>query len=346
MQLEPPKRDTISDLSQRICTLRKVTPEDVIALRRVIYGNDGRVDEFEAEALYAIEHARTGYLAEWSQLFVEALTDHSLYQVVPRGYMSDDNAKWVMAHVKRRKEPSTDGDLALVVNLIEQARQVPAFFSAFALRLCKEAVVYGDGPDARGRMHGHGSVTEADVDMLRRILWGASSEGLLAVSHEEAEALVAIADMTTGAENIPEFEELFARAIGNYLIGATGRSVPKREDALRWETSADYKVDALSAISNLFASSQVLNPDFIIDTIGGARSLGDDVEWEIDRQNQIREIHRDDAEVITPEKADWLLSRMNKNGVMNPPERALLRFIAREASHLEPSLKDLVAKVA
>lgn len=346
MQRDALQLETLSDVSARVCAKRIVHLDDVLAIRRIIYGNDGRVDEFEAEALYAIERARTGYLAEWSKLFVEALTDHILNQVVPRGYMSEDNAKWVMAQVKRRKEPSTDGDLALVANLIEQARDVPAFFSAFGLRLCKEAVIYGDGPDGRGRIHQRGCVTGADVEMLRRILFGAGSEGLLAVSHEEAEALVAIADMTTGAANVPEFDELFARAIGNYLIGATGRPVPKREDALRWETPAAYKTDTLSALSGLFRGAQALSPDFVIDTIGGARTLSEDVEWEIERQNQIRDIHREDAEVITPEKAEWLLSRVNKNGVMNAPEQALIRFIAREASYLDPALKSLIARVA
>ena len=338
--------ESLSDLARRIAVSRTVAANDVLALRRAVYGNDGLVSYDEAAALFEIERARSGYCAEWSALFVEALTDYVLNQVPPSGYLSDENASWVMEQIKRRKEPSTDGDLALVTNLIEQAREVPAAFSAFALRLTKDAVVYGDGPDARGRPHALGRVTEADVMMLRRILWGAGSEGLLAVSRDEAEALFAIADATTGADNAAEFDDLFARAIGNYLIGATGRAVPLRADALRWETGAAYKVDVLTGLSGVLSSGQALDPKFMIDTLRNARTLSDDVEFRHAAENQARETALAVAAIMTPEKAGWLLDHVNKNGVMNTPEMALVRFIAREASDLDPSLSGIIDKVA
>jgi hypothetical protein len=339
--------ESIATVAERLCASGKVEAADALAVRRAIYSHDGIVDRAEAEALFSIEHERRGYCAEWSQIFVEALTDYLIKQQPPEGYLSDDNAAWIMAQIKRRKEPSTDGDLALVTNLIENAREVPASFSAFALRLVKDTVIYGDGPDALGREHGAGRVTEADVGMLRRILWGAGSEGLLAVSREEAEALVAIADATTGAENAAEFDDLFARAIGNYLIGATGRAVPKREDALRWESGAAYKADVIAALWRVVRSSpQVLDPGFMIDTLRNARTLSDDVEAEHDRRNQERDIAMELAAIKTPKKAGWLIDHVNKNGLMNPPEKALVRFIAREAKSLDPSLQDLIGKIA
>jgi hypothetical protein len=342
MQIEP-----ISTLAERLISEGKVEPADALAIRRAIYSHDGRVDRSEAEALFGIEHARRGYCAEWSQIFVEALTDYTIKQEPPEGYLSDANAAWIMAQIKRRKEPSTDGDLALVANLIENSREVPAAFSAFALRLVKETVIYGDGPDAMGRPHGAGRVTEADAAMLRRILWGAGSEGLLAVSREEAEALVAIADATTGADNVSDFDDLFARAIGNYLIGATGRPVPKREDALRWETSAEYKTDVVAALSRVLSSApQALDPGFMLDTLRNARTLSEDVEAEHERRNHARDIAIDVAAIMTPEKAGWLLEHVNKNGLMNEPEKALVRFIAREAESLDPSLNTLINKGA
>lgn len=339
--------ESIADIAARIASERSVTPADALTVRRIIYGNDGRVDQREAEALFSIEHVRTGHCAEWSQLFVEALSDYLINQAAPSGYLSDENAAFVIAQVKRRKLPSTDGDLALIVNVIEIAREVPPSFSAFALQLAKDAVIYGDGPDARGRDHGTGRVTEADIAILQRILWGAGSEGLLAVSRAEAEALVAIADATTGADNDPAFDDLFARAIGNYLIGATGRAVPKREDALRWQTGANYKADVVAALSRVLSSvPQALDPIFMADTLRNARSLSEDVEAEHERRNAARDMAMDLAAAMTPDKAGWLADHVNKNGLMNGPEKALVRFIAREAKSLDPSLKELIGKVA
>lgn len=339
--------ESITDIAGRIASKAGVTPDDATALRRIIYAHDGLIDQQEAEALFAIEHARNGHCAEWSQLFVEALSDYLINQVAPAGYLDGDNAAWVMAQVKRRRLPSTDGDLALIVNIIENAREVPPAFSSFALQLAKEAVIYGDGPDARGRDHGAGRLSDADITILQRILWGAGSEGLLAISREEAEALVAIADATTGADNDPAFDELFARAIGNYLIGATGRAVPSREDALRWEAGATYKADVVAAISRVLTSGpQALDPKFMADTLRNARSLAEDVNVEHERRNAARDLAMDLAAVMTPEKAGWLVEHVNKNGLMNGPEKALVRFIAREAKSLDPSLKELIAKVA
>ena len=335
---------SLGEISHAIALSGAVGPADIVALRRAIYA-DGIVSRAEAEALFAIERARTAHSDGWSELFVEALTDYALNQEPPTGYLSADTAAWIAAGIGRRKTPSTDADLELVTNLIEKASEVPPSFSAFALRLAKTEVIYGDGPDARGRQHSPGRVTQADIIVLQRILWGAGSEGLLAISREEAEALFAIADATTGADNVPEFDDLFAKAIGNYLLGATGRQVPSRETALRRETAAPYTADVTRVLSGMFAAG-VPDPRFIGTTLRTAATLAQDVEDAHAHRNMVREVEMEIAAIMTPDKAGWLLDRINKNGTMNGPEKALLRFIEREACSLDPSLKGVLAKVA
>ena len=336
---------SLVETARAIANTGKVEAADIRALRMAIFG-DGVVSRSEAESLFAIERSRSAHNDDWSTLFVEALTDYALNQEPPTGYLSDSTAAWIADEIGKRKTPSTDADLELVTNLIEQAREVPASFAAFALRLAKTEVIYGDGPDARGRMHAPGRVTEADVLTLQRILWGAGSEGQLAVSRDEAEALFAIADATTGAENDPKFDDLFAKAIGNYLLGATGRAVPSRETALRWETEAPHKADLVSVLGHLFSSAQRFGVAPIGETMRNVTTLAEDVEAEHAHRNMVREIDMEMAAIMTPAKAGWLLERVNKNGTMNGPEKALLRFVQREASVLDPSLKDVIAKVA
>lgn len=336
----------LSDIAERAALSGKIDPADVLAVRRAIYG-DGRISTEEAEALFRVEAGRKVHCDEWSTLFVEALTNHVLNQLPPSGYLSQENADFVQGQIAGHKEPSTDCDVELVANLIEKAREVPPAFAAFALRLVKDAVIFADGPDAHGRPLGSGRVSEADVGLLSRILWGAGGEGLLAVSREEAEALVAIADATAGADNAPQFDDFFARAIGNYLLGATGRPVPSRETALRWETEPGYKVDVLGVLSRVLAeSSRALDPEFVKDTLSNLRSLGENVEHELAVQNRARDAADAVAAVLTPEQAGWLLAHVDKNGVMTSPEKALVRFVAQEASALDVSLADTIAKVA
>lgn len=237
-----------------------------------------------------------------------------------------------------------DGDMAIVANVIERASEVPASFAAFALRLAKDAVIYGDGLDATGRVHASGRVDAADVALLQRILWGAGSEGLLAVSRDEAEALFAIADATTGAANVPAFDDLFAKAIGNYLLGATGRVVPSRETALRWQTPVEYKVDVVKSLSQVLRERGKINVKFLKDT--QAKTLAQEVEDEHARLNMKRDVEIEVAAIMTPQKASWLTDRIDKNGLMNGPEKALVRFIEREASDLGVDLTGVFAKVA
>lgn len=337
----------LSDIARRVSASGRIGPDEVQAVRRTVYAGDATVSQTEAEAIYAIERARRAHAPDWTALFVEIMSDYVVNQALPAGYVSEANAAWIMSEVRRRKEPTLDGDVALVTALVERAREVPPTFSAFALALVKDAVIYGDGPDAKGREHAAGRVTDADVEMLHRILWGAGSEGLLAVSREEAEALFSIADATTGADNTPAFEDLFARAIGNYLIGATGRKVPPRDQALRWETGSDYKTSVLGMLGTVLSSAhQSFDGDFARDTLRNVGSLIEDVEIEQATQNAARETEISVASVLAPEKAGWVVDRIDRNGVMNGPERALIAFIAREAEALGPEMRGLSLKVA
>lgn len=250
-----------------------------------------------------------------------------------------------MCQLKLHRQPSMDADVALVAKIIEDAREVPPAFSAFALGVTKSAVIYGDGVDEAGRMHRSGAVDEADVALLKRILWGAGGEGNLAVSEAEAEALFAIADATTGAANVPEFDDLFAKAIGNYLLGASGRAVPSRQEALSQTLSADYKHELFWMLRQAVKAG-VPGPTTLLETLRNTQSLAEDVEQEQGLRNVRRDVNIEFNEVMTPGKVDWLLDHVGRNAVMNGPEKALVRFIAREAKFYDPALKARIDRVA
>ncbi|MEZ5818174.1 MAG: hypothetical protein R3D44_13925 [Hyphomicrobiaceae bacterium] len=331
----------LTQIAEEIKARGTIADPDIAAIRRAIF-QDGLVSRTEADALFQIERTRTNPLRAWSDLFTEALTDYCMRQEPPEGYLSEDTAAWVIEEITRNKHPSTDAEVELLVNIIEKAREVPASFSAFALGHVKNMIMYGGGNDKLGRPHHGGRVSAADIHALERILWGAGTEGHLAISREEAEALFAIANMSAGAENDERFEDLFAKAIGNYLLGATGRAVPPREVALRWETEETH-LDAarlLRAVMQTYSTadwSKLRDGDFWLDSIR-PRSLSQDVDRALEAQIKAREAAEAAASIMTPDKAAWLLDHIGRNGVMTEPEKALARFIARNASRLDPSL--------
>jgi len=326
---------SVHEIAQRIADSGKVETADVLAVRRAVYGGDCLVSGAEAEAVFAVERARRVASPEWSAFFVEALSDYILNQAEPRGFVSEDNAAWLQGQISKRRTPSMDGDLAILVRVIEEAREVPPAFAAFALRTAKEAAIYGDGADAQGRAHVSGRVDQADVAMLQRILWGAGSEGHLAVSREEAEALFAIADATTGAANDPAFDDLFAKAIGNYLLGATGRVMPDRETALRFDNAGAYKADVVGAMGNVLGHVFGKRPPKLTAMLKTrASTLAQEIEDEHGQRNMERDVAIEMAAILTPEKAGWLQERIARNGVTNGPEKALLAFVERESVKL------------
>ena len=333
----------ITQFAKLVARSGAVEVSQIAELRRAIY-SDGIVSRPEAEVLFEIERARTAHSDAWSQMFVEALTEYALNREPPTGYLSDDTAGWLIGQITQRKIPSTDAEIELLINIVEKASEVTPAFSAYALRLVKDMVIYSDGTDARGRSHGGMRVTEADVDSLQRILWGAGREGHMAVSLDEAEALFSISHASAGADNDPRFDDLFARAVGNYLLGATGRNMPAREVALRRETEGPYRASVVGVLSRTLAgATQVGSARHILDAI--AEAIDDRMDIAFEKSNFDRDIAIDAAEVMTARKADWLLDHVGQNGVMTAPEKTLVRFVAREAGAIDPSLKPLIDMV-
>ncbi len=333
----------IAQFAKLVASSGKVEASQIAELRRAIY-SDGIVSRAEAEVLFEIERARKTHIDAWSEMFVEALTDYALNREPPSGYLSQDTAGWLIGQITKHNVPSTDAEIELLINIIEKASEVTPAFSAYALRLVKDMVIYSDGTDARGRSHGGMAVTEADVDSLQRILWGAGGEGRMAVSLDEAEALFSISHASAGAANDPHFDDLFAKAVGNYLLGATGRSVPPREVALRRETEGAYRADVVSVLSRALASvTKIESARHILETI--KETFDDSMDVAFEKSNFERDVAIDAAEIITQQKAGWLLDHVGQNGVMTAPEKALVRFVAREASAIHPSLTPLIEKV-
>lgn len=328
----------------RIVAARRITPEDVMALRRAIYP-DGVVGAREAEALFAIEAACETRCAEWGLLFREALTDHAVHQAQPAGSVSEMNAAWLMEKVEAIRDPRADTVIALLVNIMASARDVPPTLAAFTLRQVKMTAIYADGVDAEGRPHVAGLVSQADVEMLRRIVWAAGCEGHMAVSREEAEALFDIADMTAGADNHPDWNEFFARAVGNYLIGATGRAVPSREIAMRRAADSDYETGMVRVLTGVLNGlGRLGSPREMLVDLLQTRTLGEAVEesWRV--ENATRAAAIADGQVLVGEKAAWLVERVNRNGRISAPEEALVAFVAREAARLDPAVAELVTQ--
>ena len=67
----------------------------------------------------------------------------------PRGYVSEENAAWLIARIDHDGRVDTLSELELLVKVLETALNAPASLKDYALRQIEDAVLSGTGPPAR-----------------------------------------------------------------------------------------------------------------------------------------------------------------------------------------------------
>lgn len=316
----------------------RITEDDVRMLRGEVF-RDGVVTRPEAEALFALDLSCADKCAGWTEFFVEAVSDYLVAQEPPHGYVSEDNAAWLVRAISRDGKVDTGTEMELLVRIIEKATSAPASLSAFALKQVALAIVDGDGPLAGGRTLTRGVIGAAEVEMLRRILYGFSGDGSSAITRAEAEVLFDLNDRTVEARNDPSWNDLFVKAVASFLMAASGYRAPSREEALRCaEWLGDTDVNLGGFFSRMFAGGLK----------GYATAIRSDhgSEAGFRRANEARAEAAADSEAVNGDEARWLAHRIGRDGVLHGNEKALLRYLRQESPALHPDLRPLLDKVA
>ena len=98
---------------------------DVSALRSAFH-LDGIIGLDEAQMLFSINRASPVQDPAWTPFFVEAITEFIVNQSDPEGYVTAENAGWLISRCARDGRITTRAELDLVVNVLERARWSPA----------------------------------------------------------------------------------------------------------------------------------------------------------------------------------------------------------------------------
>jgi hypothetical protein len=321
-----------------IVARNKISAEDTLFLRSHVY-QDGLASRYEAENLFAMKSACAERAPEWSAFFIEAVCDYIVHQEKPSGYISGDNATWLMAMITRDGKIDSDTEIELLVRVLEASREAPAQLGTFALKQVELAVVTGNGPLAKGRTLKQGEITRDETDLVRRILYAIGGDGNIAVTRGEAEMLFEINDKSVDALTDPTWNELFVKAIANHLMAVSGYNVGSREDALRH----DAFLDGVSAGMGGFLS-RMLTGSF--SERFKSWSKDNDVEDRFAQANAERAAQSDEAELIAQSEALWLAGRIGRDGLLHENERALVDFLRKESPNIHPDLMRAINKAA
>jgi hypothetical protein len=289
-----------------------ITDADVMKLRAATYA-DGRISPEEAEALFALNDAAKTSTRAWNNYFIEAITDFLVNQAEPMGYVTVENAHWLMDRVDHDGHVDTRTELELVINVIDRARWAPEALVRFALVQVRDCVISGTG-------------------VLR------SGAELVTGEIAEAEVLFDINDAVSGGTPNAAWTDLFVKAIANAVMSVSSYAVPAREEALRRDAWLDYHTD--------------LSPMGLIKKYAnGGSSLRQGYRLLTREESTLDRLERQRIEMVVNEtvtevEATWLTERICRDGDVNDDESALLAFLKAESPEIHPALKDLIERHA
>jgi len=324
--------------------LRSVSVEDIIArgsirepdvqrMRQAFY-DDGLITAAEAQDLLRMHEACSVQDGAWPPFFVQALGDYIVNQTEPEGYVTAANADWLMAAISRDGKVRSKTELDLLLHVLDSARWAPERLVRFALDEVRRAVVEGDGPLRPQGTRETGTITDAEVDLVRRILYAFGGDGNIAITRAEAEVLISIEESLAGGTPSAAWTDLFVKAMANVILAASAYAPPSREEALRAEAWLKRRGE-LSAGRLLSAM-----------VTASLASVWDSYAPQSPEERALARLERQRIEIITNEEitdgdATWLVDRLTRDNRLTPSEQELLDYLGREAATLHPALVDL-----
>ena len=100
-----------------------LTEADVADLRRGLFA-DRSIGRDEAQLLFALDSAPVRKCAAWTTFFVEAITDHIVWQARPTGIVTETQAEWLIEQVDAA---NTLNAFAVLINVLAETDRIPAW---------------------------------------------------------------------------------------------------------------------------------------------------------------------------------------------------------------------------
>jgi len=319
-----------------------ITSDDLLILRQSVF-RDGVVDKSEAEAIFQLDRNCSEKAAVWSEFYVDSLTDYFVWKSQPPKYVSEDGATFLIENITKNGRIDDSTELELLVNIVHWAVSVPEDLLALMLQAVKESVLTPETA-AYGRGRNAGVVTEVDVALVRRAIYGTGSGGSIAVTRREADLIFDINNATVAAENDPGWQDLFVKAIANHLMFPRPApvAIPAEEYSRReaWLEESRGVGRLLTEVGRNVATLNFAEGWSSWDPFGSHAAA--------ERKAREDSMMRDALarESIDEAEARWLLGRIAEDDTVHENERALLMFIRDNSPNVHPLLQDLFKQVS
>ena len=230
--------EALAALEAEIRRTGRIGADHVLKLRRAIYGS-GSIGRDEAEFLLHLNRQSRGDDPAWAEFYVEALSDFFYWREGTESGLTEDAERMLFEWIGPRGELDDPTELRLLLNLIFRTNACSERFRALVLRAVERSVLHSEHALFGQTARRPGAIDKADVEVIRRLVYGSGSQNGLAISRVEAEFLFALNRATAGADNDPAWRELFVKAITMHLL--FGGDLPERVD----EQEAAWLIDRI-----------------------------------------------------------------------------------------------------
>jgi len=327
-----------SEAVKAILARGEITADDVLKLRHRVFWK-GLVTSADAEMVFVLnDRLQRNADPSWALFFVEALTDYLVFQAEPHGYISEQNADWLIARIARSGHVDTACELELLVKALERAKLSPVKLVTFALEQVKWGIIGAQGYLGAYHQCESGVVDAAETELVRRILFAFGGDGNIAVTRQEAGVMFDINDSTLETKNDPGWSDLFVKALANFLMAASGYQVPTRQEALRREAWLDAPTPGVGAFtSQMLAGS--LSAMWDVYTHGTLDS-------EPRHRNRSAGLTIGFEPLANAEDARWIAERIRRDRALRANEMLLINFLKSKEAFLHPQLLPVLDCVA
>lgn len=263
-----------------ICQRRAIRSRDVTKLRGLFLAND-LVTQDEILGLLEINRACIVHDDTWSDFLGDAIVDFTVRDLEPSGYITSDNATWLIQAMAPDGRIATRTLLRVLPRMMTAARWVPVSLTLFAIEQVRLAVLDGRGPLRTGADVAPAHLIDGDADFIASVLGTQPADRPVLISTTELEALIA-------TDCLAEHRSDAWTALLQCLIAAAAMR------ASGWQTVGRYAV--LNA--PVWADDPVTDAVFLSVLIGEGCS---DPIAQADHEPMLERLERQRIEIITGE---------------------------------------------
>jgi hypothetical protein len=197
----------------------RIDGEDVLHLRRAIY-QQGGIDREKAAALFRLNRDHRDHDPAWAEFYVEALSDFFYWREGTDSALTEEAEQMLMTWIGPPEAIDDGTELRLLLNLMFRTNGCSEALRAYVLEAVRHSVLH-----SRQALYGHaarvpGAIDAADVEIIRKLVYGLGGQSGMAISASEAEFLFELQRATAAAANAPAWRDLFVKAITMHLLFA------------------------------------------------------------------------------------------------------------------------------